>query len=663
MLCALLVPLMLAASADSVRLDTTKTSPTIVVEAETFSNTCDRAGKCGGATSVDGLMQMSGIVLIQRAQMAGEATIRGLRGGQITTTIDGMKVHAACVDKMDPATAYIELDNLNRLELTQGASDLRYGANLGGSVNFNSRMPLFGPMSGKTDVAFDVNGLSRRASVDVNASTDDVAMRVGYTFRQSDDYRAGNRTAVLGSSLMKHNASAVAQWHIDTTSSLFAQIIYDLATDIGYPALLMDTRSAEAIISSVQWRERWSTNASTSVRLYLNHVDHLMDDFNRPLHEIETRAIMPNMRMPMSGLTTTAGLISELQLTTSSASILSFTLDVWNLDAKATMDMIPLNTAVLPMRLTNIGDARIDNAGANVTWENALNEDVVLRLTTRLDVNASTLRDANSRSTLMGYTGNVDMSPFRVAATLHASLQWQVTSGLSLAFALARAERMPTHLEQFGFYLYDPQADIITIGNPGLRTEKSMNVDARIDYTNDFLRIKGSVYTQAISDFIAAPVPSAHLDDSLDLRMMKNVGNALLAGADIACSIELSDMLVFGTSAAYTFGMLTETREPLPFIQPLTMSMNLLAGNAERWGEIRIRGALAQTRLSTTLITEDATASWAVVDLSAGLQFATSWSAKVVLANLLDTYYNEHTSIRNLPARGRSLSVVLRYTW
>lgn len=666
MLVTLIAPLLLLANAD----DTTSTvsdtiahtAATIVVQADPFQAKSGSLGPSTGVSTVDELMKLGGITLVQRAQMAGEATVRGLRGGQITTTIDGMKVHAACVDNMDPATAYVELDNLRTLELTQGAGDLRYGANLGGSLNFVSQMPLYGPLSGDVEAGYELNGLAQRARVDINGSAGDVAARVGYVHRLAHDIKAGNGVPLRGSGLLKHNANLAINWRIDAVSSITAHVIYDRASDIGYPALLMDTRLAEAVIGTMHWRKRWSSSAAASVRLYANTVTHTMDDFSRSEAQVRSRAFMPNMRMPMDGTSTTAGVIGDVAFTTTT-SVLSFTVDAWALNAAASMRMVPLDPAVAPLTLTNVGNAIVQNIGLNISWETTAGAFLTFRSTARLDVNDRHLQDAEARSVLQGYVGDVVERVTRTAPSVHASVHWQLQEELTLSVALARTVRLPTHLETFGFFIYEPQADIVTIGNPGLRTEASVSADVRLDYSSDHIRFALGVYAQRVSDFIAAPASGVASSDGLDLRLYRNIGLAMLSGFDGSCTYVFSDQLFGAVSMRYTYAELSASKEPLPLIPPLSFAIRAVIGDAALWAETLVRAALQQQRASTMLLRENSTASWAVLDISLGLRIGYGVTAKLVLSNALDAAYHEHTSIRDLPSRGRSLGVTMRYSW
>lgn len=666
MLASLIAPLFFASTVDdtaTARRDTTvHHASTIVVQADVFDGPCCNVGPSTGAHTIDEMMRLGGITLVQRAQMAGEATMRGLRGGQITTTIDGMKIHAACVDKMDPATAYVELDNLRTLELTQGAGDLRYGNNLGGSLNFISRLPVPGTPSGDVEAGYDLNGATRRLRLDANASVDDLSARVGYVLRQSNDITAGGNQTIVGSGLTKHNANAILQWRFTDRSSIIVHGIYDLATDIGYPALLMDTRRAEAVIASAVWKQRWSSSVASSLRLYANTVDHTMDDLDRPVDQIQTRSFMPGMRMPMDGTSTTIGAIADVSVA-STASLLTVTFDAWTLDAAAHMDMIPLDTTRARARMTNIGDARVHNIGVNATWQQPVFDELQVRASIRVDVNARSLRDVASESVLQGYIGPQNMQPVHIAPTVHAAVDWAAREELTLSFAVTRATRVPTHLETYGFFLYDPQANIVTIGDPSLRPETSWNADVRATWSDGDLRIVGGTHVQSIHDYIAAPVMAVPFDTSVDLRRMHNIGTALLAGCDVAGSYTITDECIIGASATWTYGEITATREPLPLLPPLGWMVRVVQGDRDLWFEGRLQGAMAQARTSYRTLPENVTAAWTTLDLSAGARLVGDLTAKLVMGNVFDLRYHEHTSIRDLPSRGRSLALTLRYAW
>src|SRR5690349_19286366 len=73
------------------------------------------------STTEDMLCRMQSVYLVRRGAYGQEPAIRGLNGGQINMTIDGMRVYGACTDKMDPATIYIEPINLKNIQVSTSA--------------------------------------------------------------------------------------------------------------------------------------------------------------------------------------------------------------------------------------------------------------------------------------------------------------------------------------------------------------------------------------------------------------------------------------------------------------------------------------------------------------------------------------------------------------
>ena len=170
---------------------------TVTVFAAPCEEACFTGVPSTSTLTVDELMSNGSAMLIRRAAIAGEAMVGGLRGAQVALTIDGMKVHSACIDKMDPATAYVELDNLETLELTSGSGDLRYGSNLGGALSFQLRHPsATAPLAARVSMLFDANSLGRTVKTSVEGSVDSIGLRAAYTYRAADDFRAGGDETV-----------------------------------------------------------------------------------------------------------------------------------------------------------------------------------------------------------------------------------------------------------------------------------------------------------------------------------------------------------------------------------------------------------------------------------------------------------------------------------
>ncbi len=74
--------------------------------------------KTGLSSSDELIGRLGGVNMIRRGNYAYEPVIRGLSGGQINVTIDGMKMLGACTDKMDPVSSYVEPQNLESISIS-----------------------------------------------------------------------------------------------------------------------------------------------------------------------------------------------------------------------------------------------------------------------------------------------------------------------------------------------------------------------------------------------------------------------------------------------------------------------------------------------------------------------------------------------------------------
>ena len=88
-----------------------------------------------GATLEETIGRLPEINLVRRGAFGMEPSIRNFRDGQINVLIDGMRIHGACTDKMDPATIYVEPINLEQIQLRTSSQGFLEGSSIGGTLN------------------------------------------------------------------------------------------------------------------------------------------------------------------------------------------------------------------------------------------------------------------------------------------------------------------------------------------------------------------------------------------------------------------------------------------------------------------------------------------------------------------------------------------------
>lgn len=611
--------------------------------------------------SIDQLMQHATAAMTRRAALASEPSIRGLNINQIALSIDGMKIHAACVDHMDPPTAYMELANLEKLDVQRGAEDMRYGANLGAAVAFTLRTPdVTVPFAADAALSAESNGWIRNAMAVVSGSTNTHAGQISVSYRKADNYRAGSNVLVEGSEYEKVNVAARVVGTINDRHVIYGDVIYDRANFMGFPALLMDTRRADGLIGAVTWKGTYS-NWTSSVKLYSNRVDHQMDDYSRPLSQIQSRAFMPNMYMPMVGRSSTTGILAEARIGVGQG-FLYGVLDCSLLHARADMTMFPTDTTIRTMRLINIGDAQVNTNGLLVGYDVSLTDDISTQTNIRVEVSPRALQDPTARSVLSGYVPDAQFYRTLVGTSASAALTVRTSDYTTSRLILSTSQRMPTHLEQYGFWIYDPQSNFVTIGNPNLKPERSWQSELTSTYTSENVRLIAAAYVQIIDQYIAPSPPAARTEAPME-RTYGNVGTALLMGVEATADIRIHELAFAGVVLGYTRGRFTSLADNVPMIPPFFSRIRAVVGTEELNAEVATSVAARQSLISTTVRPENATAAWTTTDVTCLWKVNAHVAASIGIVNVFDTLYHEHLSINDLLSPGRSLRVSIRTTW
>ena len=92
------------------------------------------------ATTEDILSRLPEINMIKRGSYGTEPLIRSYNTGQSNLLIDGMRIHGACTDKMDPVSIYVEPQNLQSIQV-QTSHGTQFGSTLGGTINLKMVSP------------------------------------------------------------------------------------------------------------------------------------------------------------------------------------------------------------------------------------------------------------------------------------------------------------------------------------------------------------------------------------------------------------------------------------------------------------------------------------------------------------------------------------------
>jgi len=268
-------------------------------------------------------------------------------------------------------------------------------------------------------------------------------------------------------------------------------------------------------------------------------------------------------------------------------------------------------------RIPLVPDARV-RSGAVFAFEQAVLGRLSLLAGARVDVRRLTA-DSNAKLGLSSQTrdytafsGNVGIVYRMGAAALTANL--------------GRAWRAPTLFELYsnGAHLGEARYEI---GDPGLKPEAGMNVDAAARWQRGRIRAELAGYRNAIGRFVyitptdSFVTVSTSPPDSLRVYRYQQA-NARLLGGEVAVEVEVATPLTLRARADAVRGTNRATGDPLPLVPPVRAALGVeLHRIAFNWVDRTYAGAeievaTRQTRLNPLDIP---TRGHTLLNLSAGI--------------------------------------------
>ncbi len=614
----------------------------------------------GSLLTLDHLLSnVDGVSMIKRGAFAWEPSIRGTDDQRINLTIDGMQVFKACVDKMDPITSYVESDNLSHLEIDKSGSNVAENGNGKSSINLVSKRPGFKPFELSVKSGVRAPDYYRVFSANADASVQNHALRFSGSIKQSDDLIAGNGSTVANSGFNKINMNLAYRIRTKSYNTLDVNYIFDDARDVGYPALLMDATRASANMLRLQydWKDGPSQQTSTSLMGYINEVNHWMDDYGR---DVANRTVMQNMYMPMYGSTRTMGLRLNHNLQLKNQTIPLF-LDGYYSSAFGDMLMESLFD-IEDMYIINLGDINTGSLRFGIKSNVSLSQKVLMKFEQSTEFNRVELTDRGSRTFFEGVHGKAVNPRSRFLFSGSANLFWLFSDKMDLTVKAVLSQRQANYIELYGHYIYNYVDGFFYDGNPFLSPETSLNLEIGSSYEANNQSISLSFFNKSFYQYISGVLEEDISNGFYQFKEYANVGNAFIAGFDMRWLSSWSQFISTDFRASFTHGQNTSLNEPLPLISPLRGSFSSSYSRNDFKATSSIEWALKQQRIADQTSIEDITSEYAILNLEfSKIWFQNKLTSSLEIQNLFDTYYNQHTSIANIPEIGRSIMLTFVY--
>lgn len=608
------------------------------------------------AVSVDEFLTSSeSISFIKRGAYAWEPMLNNLSSQRSTLTIDGMHIFGACTDKMDPITSYVDSNNLAGIDITSGQQGNLNGSTVAGSIDLRRKSTPFGlekKWNGSYQSGFELNNKQFLNQASASYSGQKFVADASISYRKADDYSDGNNDEVNHSQFSKFNSSLGLAYKTGNLSSVRVDAIFDVAKDMGFPALPMDLWLSRAIITSATYKQLFENGLvrAWDTKLYYNAIEHYMDDSNRPENLVH---------MDMPGWSTTYGLLSKLNLRSGNYAS-EIQLNAYDNLSIAEMRMYPQDRSQRTMFAYSWPWVTTKFAGFSLNNSVELSEisQVTFGGSIGLNYNYSKYAEFN----WIFHPGS-PKERTRFLPGIHAGYHLDLRNW-NFSVGAGYGHRAPSVSEGYGYYIYNSFDRYDYIGNPNLKNEISYEVNASAGFRKEKISIRAKANYFYISNYIIGRILSLGSPmnyQSFGVKGYTSLDYATLFNFSLNAQYDILEHLHSNGTLTYARGQDNDGGN-LPFIRPLSYHAGLQCMYRKFGFQASVNGDLAQINYSPEY-GEDETPAYQIVNLSADYAFPVSRaSAKIQIGceNLLNVYYSTYADWGNIPRMGRNLFASLK---
>ncbi len=596
------------------------------------------------ATVGEVLTLTPGVALSSTGPWSQQPVIRGLKGGQVLTLINGQRLDV--LRSYGQHAPLLDLGQVERIEVVRGPQSVLYGSDaVGGVVNYLT-LPAFAASRQPTVrtrafVRLSSADEQQAAGLSVSLRLSQVNARLRLGARRAhqlrtprgllpnSQYRAGDADFDLA---YQPHPAYLLRWGISTLRS----------SDVGIPtspyAEHARFRLYERTVVSLGAERRPHGSRPLTLRLDA-HYQWGTRDFEALLHvprgaqrldqQLEAHRAVRSFGATLLASTLLRGrhlfsagadLFGEMDDTRRTA--VSRLYDGKGTLLKETVDRIPPTP---PAQRWGVGLFASDEFAP------------VQALLLSLGVRADHLESAAEGTA--GTLVSRDLLRREQSLSGHVGASLALFEGLRLFVNLGRAFKAPALQERF--FKGVGQLGFV-VGDPDLHPERSLNIDAGCKWRTEAFRGEVALFRNEVQNLIVLK----RVTVAPDTFRYANVGRAVLHGAEVETEGRLVGPLWAQVQAAYVLGTDRASGQPLPQIPPLNarIALRAQAGSGRWWAQLSSRLVADQERVAPN---ELSTPGYVLWDAGVGYRLrsgATPIEVTVNVTNLFDRSYRDHLS-------------------
>lgn len=604
---------------------------------------------------------------VRKGAMGIDPVVRGFKYSQLNVQLNGgAKIEGGCPNRMDPATAHIDLNDLQSIMVLKGPYALKFGPNFGGVIDMTTKsLKFYKKFENHVDlmVGGQTNHTGFKSGLDVHGGNNIVAYYFKGNYKQFGNYKAGN-DQVIPASLEQYNVAGSIGVKPAEGHTIEFGMDRSWGRNIDFPALPMDERNDNTRLLNLNYLGTDIGKNINYIRLkvYNSNVEHEMDNKNRPFSD-------------------TVVAISNIQaINTGGRLAVNFNTFKGKFEAGVdyehiSKDGVRNKNLIMQPNLPKVyedlwNDALIKNLGVFAEWQRTF-KSVDFIAAIRYDYNTAN-SDTLFRNKPNGdavYENSNTSSSFS-NLSFSAGITWNINSYNSLLFSLGRGTRSPDMTERFIILLpisYDPYD---YLGNPQLNPEVNNEIDLGYRFQNSKIgSFEASVFFSYVTNYILGEVlpPSIVKPQTkgvLGVKKFTNTDKAYLTGFEITYLTSSQYNWFVSLNAAYTMGVNPEAikyiyegsdvieeeiieNDPLPEIPPF--EANFAFGyrflHQKLTPEFNIRFAAAQNKVSESY-NERTSPGFITLDFVLNYRYNDFLKVYAGVTNIFNTTYYEHLNRR-----------------
>ncbi len=620
--------------------------------------------------TADALRETPGILVQKTTAGHGAPIIRGMIGKDVLLLYNGIRLNKPTF--RFGANQYmntIDVESLNRIEVTKGPGSVMYGSDaIGGVVNMISEPPQFLEQDGHWQSTFSTRYGSADQSRIIHTGFTNrfgkMIVKSGITWKKIDDLRAGAQVGPqVPTGYDEMNGNVKIGVSLSESSSLDFDLLavnqkqvprYDKYVSGKYQKYLYDPQNR--YLSSITLYSRPQK---------MNRINSLQWNVSYQFEEegsIQQKTGKTSITKNRNDLTT-LGSFLQLNSVLRSRHILTYGYEIYR-------DRVNSSRFKNSVRLPR---GNFPNGSTYRSLGIFANDNIIF--TEKFDCTVGLRWSRMHISSLLEEPfGNFEDHYSDLTGTL--GLSYKPKPWLNLIAAYAKGFRAPNFNDAVVLKVANAGVDA---PSPGLAPEKSHNFEMGVKVNRPGLNGSAFVFYNRLIDLIDRYLGTYQglrfFDenqngnreaDEADIYQKRNVAKAYIAGWEVAGDYRMNAKWSLRGNVFWTYGQNITVDEPMSRIPPLMGLATVKYQETDRLSlEAFIRAARRQGRLSTrdkedSRINPDGTPGWRTLNFRCSYNIEKNMKMYIIFGNIFDETYKEHGS--GIYSPGRNFIIGLRFT-